>query len=396
MKIPKGWKSFPLDKVVDPNRPISYGVVQTGANVTDGVPCVRVVDLTAGSLDPNKMIRTSIKTSGSYGRTVLRAGDLMIALRGEIGKAATVPPQLEGANLTRGIALLSQHSRQIVGKYLLQALSSPKTKMAIRHGVNGTGLKEIPIGNLRKVMVDLPSLPEQQKIADILGTWDEALVKLDTLIAAKAHRKQALMQQLLTGHRRLLGFTKPWSKVQLSDVAEECSERNRELLDRTRLYAVTKANGMVPMRENVQGKTINRCLLVEQDWFAYNPMRINIGSIARWEGESPVMVSPDYVAFRTKESRLLSDYLNHTRRGSAWTYFVGAAGNGSVRVRIWFDDLGCFKFLLPPVDEQRAIADILDTADTELRLLRQQREALDQQKRGLMQQLLTGKVRVTV
>ena len=149
------------------------------------------------------------------------------------------------------------------------------------------------------------------------------------------------------------------------------------------------------MRENVQGSTINRCQIVERGWFAYDPMRINIGYIARWEKDDPVMVSPDYVVFRTRGSLLLSDYLNHVRRAAISADFVGTAGNGSVRIRIWFDDLGYFKFPLPPVEEQRAIAAILSTADAELRLLRQQRAAIDHQKRGLMQLLLTGKVRVS-
>jgi type I restriction enzyme S subunit len=241
-----------------------------------------------------------------------------------------------------------------------------------------------------------PPLAEQQKIADIIGAWDEALEKLDALIAAKAHRKQALMQQLLTGHRRLPGFIKPWKRVELCEVAEECSVRNGQRLDRSRLYAVTKAEGMVPMREHVQGANINRCKIVERGWFAYNPMRINIGSIARWEHDNPVMVSPDYVVFRTNESVLLSDYLNHVRRGTSWADFVGAAGNGSVRIRIWFEDLGYFEFPLPPIEEQRAIAAVLDTADADLRLLRQQRTAFDHQKRGLMQQLLTGRIRVQI
>lgn len=261
------------------------------------------------------------------------------------------------------------------------------------HGFKST-LLHVGKSDITGQQVLTPPLPEQQKIADILGTWDEALEKLDALIAAKARRKQALMRQLLTGHRRLPGFSKPWKRVELSDVAEECSIRNGQKLDRSRLYAVTKAEGMVPMRENVQGATINRCQIVERGWFAYNPMRINIGSIARWEHSDPVMVSPDYVVFRTKESLLLSDYLNHIRRAALWSDFVGAAGNGSVRIRIWFDDLGYFEFPLPPVDEQRAIAAVLDTADAELRLLRQQRAALDRQKRGLMQQLLTGRIRV--
>ena len=106
------------------------------------------------------------------------------------------------------------------------------------------------------------------------------------------------------------------------------------------------------------------------------------------------MVSGDYVVFRTDEEHLLSNYLNHVRRSAAWADFVGASGNGSVRIRIWFDDLGRFKLALPSLTEQRAIANVLDTCDEELRLLRAQHVALDQQKRGLMQRLLTGKVRV--
>jgi len=258
----------------------------------------------------------------------------------------------------------------------------------------GTKVKHTSPSTIESFVFPRPPLPEQRKIANILSTWDEALEKLDALIAAKERRKKALMQQLLTGQRRLPGCRTKWAHVHLKDVANESMRRNRTKLDRARLYAVTKAEGMVPMREQVQGATIDRCKIVEQGWFAYNPMRINIGSIARWMEAAPVMVSPDYVVFHTDERRLLSDYLNHVRRTALWSSFVGGAGNGSVRVRIWFDDLGHLKLHLPPVSEQRAIADVLDTVDVELRFLRNQRTALDQQKRGLMQQLLTGKVRV--
>lgn len=279
--------------------------------------------------------------------------------------------------------------------FALQSDALRKKLKGIAHGTSDS-MKKIQKGSFLGLSLMLPPLAEQQKIADILGTWDEALEKFDALIAAKDRRKQALMQQLLTGKRRLPGFTNRWKRVKLCDVAEECSIRNGLKLDRSRLFAVTKAEGMVPMRAHVQGTTINRCQIVERGWFAYNPMRINIGSIARWEEDDSVMVSPDYVVFRTKESLLLSGFLNHVRCAAPWSYFVGAAGNGSVRIRIWFDDLGYFEFPLPPLAEQSAIAAILDTADAELRLLRDQRAALDQQKRGLMQQLLTGRIRVRI
>jgi type I restriction enzyme S subunit len=79
-----------------------------------------------------------------------------------------------------------------------------------------------------------------------------------------------------------------------------------------------------------------------------------------------------------------------------WQSFVTRGGNGSVRIRIYFSDLAEFTFPCPPVEEQRQIAAFLDTADQQLTLLRTQRTALDQQKRGLMQRLLTGKMRVNV
>jgi type I restriction enzyme S subunit len=280
----------------------------------------------------------------------------------------------------------------ISGEFLYQLLLTIDLGRYRQEGavpsINGARVGEIAI--------DLPPFPEQKRIADILGTWDEALEKLDALITTKERRKDALVQQLLTGQRRLSGYRTKWANVHLKEVARESAQRNGTKLDRSRLYAVTKAEGMVPMREQVQGATIDRCKIVEYGWFAYNPMRINIGSIARWEKRSPVMVSPDYVVFHTDESRLLSDYLNHLRRSAHWSSFVGGAGNGSVRVRIWFDDLGHLRFQLPPVSEQRAMTDILDTADKELRLLRDQRQAVETQKRGLMQKLLTGKVRVSI
>lgn len=240
----------------------------------------------------------------------------------------------------------------------------------------------------------MPPLPEQRKIADILTTWDEALEKLDALIAAQERRKKGLMQRLLGGKLRLPGCKGKWNKATLGDVAENVADQNKGRMGTTSLYGVTKADGMVPMREHVKGESFDRCKRVETGWFAYNPMRINIGSIARWRGVEAVMVSGDYVVFRCHADRLLPAYLDQLRQSWMWQTFVTRGGNGSVRIRIYFSDLAEFIFPCPPIDEQRRIATILDTADQHLALLRTQRAALDRQKRGLMQRLLTGKLRV--
>ena len=104
---------------------------------------------------------------------------------------------------------------------------------------------------------------------------------------------------------------------------------------------VTKAAGMVPMKERVIGSSLERYKVVQKDWLAYNPMRLNIGSIARWADEEQVLVSPDYVVFRCLEEPadpgLAPEYLDQLRRSDEWEQHVSVAGNGSVRIRIYYE-----------------------------------------------------------
>jgi type I restriction enzyme S subunit len=109
-----------------------------------------------------------------------------------------------------------------------------------------------------------------------------------------------------------------------------------------------------------------------------------------------VLVSPDYVVFECDETRLLPSYLNHLRFTRHWTNHFENAGNGSVRVRIYYDDLGVFTFALPPLEVQQRIVRALNAAAAEIETLRQCLDALKTQKRGLMQQLLTGQWRLPI
>lgn len=257
--------------------------------------------------------------------------------------------------------------------------------------------KNLNLDLLRHLPISVPPYPEQQKISAILETWGRAIARLENLIVAKKRLKHGLMQQLLTGKKRLEGFeNQSWRSCTLADVASESNLRNNGTLSRDVLLAVTKAEGMVPMRERVKGEGIERCKIVHKGWFAYNPMRLNIGSIAKWNGPQEAMVSGDYVVFRCHEDKLDPAFLDHYRKSYRWRSFVETAGIGSVRVRIWFSDLGRMKLRLPPIEEQRRITSVLDRCDEEMTLLVNQLQALGFQKKGLMQKLLTGKVRVRV
>jgi len=178
----------------------------------------------------------------------------------------------------------------------------------------------------------------------------------------------------------------------LADVSGEITTRNNDVLGVDRVMGVLKHEGLVPMRERTIGKDLSRYRQVPPRAFAYNPMRINIGSIAYSWHESDVLVSPDYVVFACDESKLNARYFDHLRRSSLWSHFVKNAGSGSVRVRIYYKDLAQFVIPLPALDEQKRIADTLDTLDREIVLINRQLAANGKLKRGLMQQLLSGEL----
>ncbi len=183
---------------------------------------------------------------------------------------------------------------------------------------------------------------------------------------------------------------KPFREVQLKDVTSESITRNVDGLSTKSVMGVTKAEGIVPMAERLIAPDIARYKVVQKDWFAYNPMRLNIGSIARWQGDSDVLVSPDYVVFQCSNglgSEIAPAYLDYFRRSGAWEEFVTEGGDGSVRVRIYYKDLARLHVTLPSFAEQEKVADCLASLNEVIAVQGRKVEALTAYKRGLMQQL---------
>ena len=179
-------------------------------------------------------------------------------------------------------------------------------------------------------------------------------------------------------------------EVQLKDVTTESTTRNGEMLTTTSVMGVKKVEGIVPMEERLIASDIARYKRVQKDWFAYNPMRLNIGSIARWQGESDILVSPDYIVFKClDEAELGIDpaYLDHFRQSDVWDNFVKEGGDGGVRVRIYYKDIARLQLALPSFAEQRKIADCLTSLDEVIAAQGRKVEALKAHKKGLMQQL---------
>jgi type I restriction enzyme S subunit len=391
-----GWEEVTLGELIDPKRPITYGVVQPGEHDPDGIPLVRGGDFSFGWKPIDDYRRVSPEIERSFSRARLKAGDLVITIKGDVGTAAIVPNFLEGANISQTNARIAVNPTKALAETVLAFLQSREGRRQIAAVTQVGAQPGLIFRDIQGFRLSLPPLSEQRKIAEILRTWDEALEKLTALRAAKERRLGALRAALLFGRLRMNGLRHIWAPTRLETVTHELTKRNgAKGLGRESVMGVTKAEGVVPMREQTVAANISRYKRLPSRAFAYNPMRINVGSIAMNERDEAVLVSPDYVVFACNAGRLDPDYLDHLRKTSRWAHYINSGGSGSVRQRTYYADLAELKLPLPDLDEQKAIAALLNTARADLTATEREIEALTRQKRGLMQKLLRGEWRVT-
>jgi type I restriction enzyme, S subunit len=268
--------------------------------------------------------------------------------------------------------------------------------------VAGHGTGRLPLEALEEYPVPLPPVPEQRKIADILSTWDEALEKFDALIAAKDRQKQALMQQLLTGKTRVKGANGKWKKVRMGDVLERVFRPIDWHADLPlNLVSLRRRCGGLFRRPDVKGSEYKTQDLheIRAGDFLISKRQVVHGA---WGYVTPEFegghVSKEYAILDNRAPNKLHmpffAWLAQTRR---LIRLARVSSTGVHIEKLIFDPVVFLRESIRiPADlaEQQRIATILDTADQELTLLRTQRQTLDQQKRGLMQRLLTGKTRV--
>ena len=251
---------------------------------------------------------------------------------------------------------------------------------------------------LSEVIFALPSLLEQKAIANCLSTWDAAITKQTQLIATKKQLKKALMQQLLSGKKRLLGFDGEWEEKRIEDIASEYSKKN-ENNEEIEVLSCTKYDGLVPSLEyfgrQVFGDDLSKYKVVPKGYFAYATNHIEEGSIGYQGFNKLGLVSPMYTVFKTDEN-VDDDYLFRVLKSHRLIHDYNRFMEGSINRRggLRWKNFRKIKIIIPKKEEQTAINKRLIAADQEIELLNKQLEQLKNQKKGLMQQLLTGKKRL--
>ena len=322
-----------------------------------------------------------------------KKGDIILVTRVSVGKIILCEEEFA---VNQDLTIIS--SKQDLPNFLFYSLKN-KTQIIVNKS-QGLAIKGITKDELKELNLLLPPLPEQEKIAEILGTWDEAIEKLTSLIEQKKLLKKGLMQKLLTGKVRLPGFTQPWKEVKLGDFLKEHTEKTTEN-DQYQVLSVTK-NGICSQEEYFEKQiasenNIGYKILRKHD-IVFSPMNLWMGSIGFSEYDIGI-VSPAYKIFSVNENVALFSFLKHFMiiNRMIYLYLINSEQGASiVRRNLDLDGLLSSKVSIPDITEQQAIANVLSTADDEIDLLNKKLILFKEQKKGLMQQLLTGNIRVKV
>ncbi len=334
----------------------------------------------------------SLEDRGLYGYTSKprhKAGCITITGRGMLGVAEYRETDFDA--IVRLLVLRPKF--EVKGKLIAEYINHKKPFY-----FESTGVPQLTAPQIANTSIPVPPMGEQRKIVEILGVWDEAIEKQSRLIERLEVRKRALMQRLLTGRTRLPGFTDDVQYRKLKPFITEKSERNTNQTY-ANVLSVTNNRGFVNQaeqfdREVASDNTANY-KLVRKGQFAYNPSRVNVGSLDLLQTYDLGVLSPMYIVFETKPT-MDSKFLYYQLKSSWFVGHIPMYVQGSVRDSLSFDGLENMRFWIPSLPEQKAIAEVLTAADNEIATHRKKLDALRQQKRGLMQQLLTGKTRVKI
>ncbi len=308
-----------------------------------------------------------------------------------------VPKELDGYEST--LDLPTFDIKGINEKYLLLQVIQKRfyEHWGLMAANGGRKARRISPDDFLSFPIIFPPLPEQQKIVDILTTQDKVIELKEQLLAQKQQQKKYLMQQLLTGKKRLPGFNGEWKKELLGKLFSERKETNCQNLE---MLAITGNQGIIPraqldLKDNSsddKSKYLKVCI----GDIGYNTMRMwqGFSAYSNYEG----IVSPAYTILKPC-SNINAKYFSYLFKMPKTISLFYRFSQGLV------DDTRNLKYenfkkirVSYPIDkeEQTAIADVLSTADREIDLLRQSIEAEKQKKKALMQLLLPGIVRVTV
>ncbi|ELI5435636.1 restriction endonuclease subunit S [Vibrio parahaemolyticus] len=410
--VPDGWKRITLGEVAE----FKNGLNFTKADKGEAIKIVGVGDFKdLSELRSTDLLETTYVNNKVRDEELLEDGDLLFVRsngnKDLIGRCLFFPEVATRLSYS-GFTIRGRVNKDLaLPEYIASVARSSMMKQQISRSGGGTNISNLSQQILKDVAFLLPPLPEQKKIAQTLSTWEKAIITTEQLLANSQQQKKALMQQLLTGKKRLVDkngdrFSGEWKVSKLSLLFERVTTKNNG--QSTNVVTISGQHGLIRQedffKKTVASKTLDGYFLLKQGQFAYNKSYSNgypMGAIKRLNRYSDGVVTTLYICFEISDSNKAdSDYWEHyfesglLNKGLSQIAHEGGRAHGLLNVKP--SDFFSLQVPVPSIEEQQKVAAVLSAADQETMVLKQKLDALKQEKRALMQQLLTGNSRVKI
>ena len=344
-------------------------------------------------------------------RAIPQIGDILITREAPLGEVCLVPADVRVC-LGQRMMLYRTDQETADCRFLLYALMSSGVQRNLLRKIGGSTVGHAKVDDIRNLQVPLPpTKAEQEAIAEALSDADALIESLDQLLVKRRQLKQGAMQQLLTGKTRLQGFSGEWETIRLLALAD-----HRKALfddgDWIEAEFLTENGIRLVQTGNIgEGKFIDRDSKKYISPESFEKLRcksLKVGDILICRLAEPagracilpdieeewMITAVDVTIFRPPQSVADRRFLVNIFNTSDWFEAVTERCGGSTRTRIARAELGKIEIKLPPLSEQMAIADILSDMQAEIATLERRRDKTRAIKQGMMQALLTGRIRL--
>ncbi len=374
--VPEHWEVTRLKRIVDPERQITYGIVQAGPHVPDGTPYVRPADMTDEQGIPvsNEVLRTSQEVASAYSRSTIREGDIVCSIGPSFGKVMVTPKWLHGANLTQGTARVAVHG-PYNARYVFWTLRSPSSVAQWESSVGGATFRALNLGPLAETAILVPSEAEQTSIAEFLdretAKIDDLVVEQRRLIELLKEKRQTVISQVVTKGLILNTPMKPsdvewlddvpahWEVTRIANIFHEVAEAG---IDDLPILSVSIHHGVSD--KEIEEEDLDRKVTRSEDRSKYKqvaPGDLVYNMMRAWQGGFGTvtvagMVSPAYIVARPQRP-LNTSYIEHVLRTPQAVEQMRRHSRGvaDFRLRLYWDEFKNIRVALPPLEEATEI-----------------------------------------
>lgn len=385
-------------------RKIGYGIVQPGPSVQRGVPIIKVNNIISGLYDTEYLDKTTVENDAKYQRTKLKGGELIVTVVGTCGKTAIVPPHFAGCNLVRATCLIDIEDETIC-RWIKYYIDSPQGQAYINRNLNTTVQATLNVKNLNEMPIPFYSKEYTSNVVKILSSLDRKIELNNKINADLEEMAQAIFKNWFVDFEPFKGgkfvdselgmIPEGWKVGTLGDITKNKSAKVKERNDVKVLSPVTTGELVLSeeyFTKQVFSSSIAKYKIVNKGDFAYNPARVNIGSLGRNEFDFDGCVSPVYVVFSVLDG--YENYFDLFRKTDFFKDSVASLAIGGVRQSLSYDDLSLIETIIPSENVVEKFNNLYNQMKKTIKAKKLENSRLSTLRDTLLPRLMSGELEV--